>query len=236
MPWASHYFEAGANPGKYLSESGFRDFRALAPRWHATGGDIYGYSPGMEALGDVKQLQHEQLRKAQAIDYQTKPPLALPVSAKGHDVDIVPGGVSYFDSNTPHTGARTMFEARLEEKLLMLGPVLERLHNELLDPLIRLTFNDLLEAGAIPPPPPALNGQPIRVEFVSMLAQAQRAVGTASTDRFVSNLGVVAGFKPDVLDKFDADKWVDAYASWLAPPTKPLARRRRADPRTRSTT
>jgi hypothetical protein len=260
MPWASHYFEAGANPGKYLSESGFRDFRALAPRWHATGGDIYGYSPGMEALGDVKQLQHEQLRKAQAIDYQTKPPLALPVSAKGHDVDIVPGGVSYFDSNTPHTGARTMFEARLdlsallqdigdvrgrvnaafyadlflmlassdlgnmtatevaerhEEKLLMLGPVLERLHNELLDPLIRLTFNDLLEAGAIPPPPPALNGQPIRVEFVSMLAQAQRAVGTASTDRFVSNLGVVAGFKPDVLDKFDADKWVDAYADNL---------------------
>ena len=261
MAFSSCYFEAGATPGKYLRESGMRKFRALVPRWHATGGDMYGYSPGMEALGDVKQLQHEQLRKAQAIDYQTKPPLALPTSAKGKEVDLIPGGVTYFDANTPHAGARSMFETRLdlnyllqdiqdvrgrinsafyadlflmlaqapvggrmtatevaerhEEKLLMLGPVLERLHDELLDPLIALTFDDLLEAGAVPPPPPELDGQPVRVEFVSMLAQAQRAVGTASTDRFVSNLGTVASFKPDVLDKFNADKWVDAYSDSL---------------------
>ncbi len=260
MPFSSCYFEEGANPGKYLRESGFREFRVVAPRWHATGGDIYGYSPGMEALGDVKQLQHEQLRKAQAIDYQTKPPIALPTSAKGQEHDLLPGGVSYFDAATPHAGARSMFETRLdlnyllqdiqdvrgringafyadlflmlaqapntnmtatevaerhEEKLLMLGPVLERLHNELLDPLIALTFSDLMEAGAVPPPPPELDGQAVRVEFVSMLAQAQRAVGTGATDRFVANLGTVATFKPDVLDKFNSDKWVDAYSDSL---------------------
>lgn len=67
----------------------------------------------------------------------------------------------------------------------------------------------------VPPPPAELNGMPIRVEFVSMLAQAQRAVGTAGLDRYIANLGTVAQFKPDVLDKFNSDKWADSYADAL---------------------
>ena len=59
--------------------------------------DVYGNSPGMEALGDIKQLQHEQLRKAQGIDYQTKPPLQVPAYMKNRDVDSLPGGVTYVD-------------------------------------------------------------------------------------------------------------------------------------------
>ena len=75
MAWSSKQFEIGATEGQYLRESGFKTFPALTPRWATSGGDIYGNSPGMEALGDIKQLQHEQLRKAQGIDYMTKPPL-----------------------------------------------------------------------------------------------------------------------------------------------------------------
>jgi hypothetical protein len=262
MPWRVCYFEQGCDPGKYLREGGNKIFRPIVPRWAVTGsGDIYGNSPGMEALGDVKQLQHEQLRKSQGIDYQTKPPLQAPTNAKGQEHDTLPGGVTYYDAASPQGGIKPLFETRLdlsyllqdiqdvrgrinsafyadlflmlaqapmngnmtatevaerhEEKLLMLGPVLERLHDELLDPLIATTFADMLEAGMVPPPPAELNGQPIRVEFVSMLAQAQRAIGTASTDRFVSNLGTIASFKPEVLDKFDADAWADTYSDWL---------------------
>ena len=40
-------------------------------------------------------------------------------------------------------------------------------------------------------------------------------MGTNSVDRFVGNLGAVAGFKPEVLDKFDADYWVDSYSDML---------------------
>jgi hypothetical protein len=259
MPYSSCYFEKGAPRGKYLREGGLKRFRLVAPRWQVTGGDVYGNSPGMEALGDIKQLQHEQLRKAQGIDYQTKPPIGLPTSADGK-TDLLPGGTSYFDMNAPSAGSRQMFEANLdlnhlladiqdvrgrinsafyadlflmlsqmpdgtmtatevaerhEEKMLMLGPVLERLHNELLDPMVQMAFFDLLEAGAIPPPPPEMNGHALNIEFVSVLAQAQRAVGSSSTDRFVGNLGVVAKFKPDVLDKFDSDKWADMYADQL---------------------
>jgi hypothetical protein len=224
------------------------------------GGDIYGHSPGMEALGDVKQLQHEQLRKAQAIDYQTKPPLQVPASMKNRDIEMLPGGISYYDG-AANNGIKTAFEVNLnlqyllndimdcrervrgafyadlflmlanagpntrmtatevaerhEEKLIMLGPVLERLHNELLAPLVDTTFTRMVQAGIVPPAPQELQGMDLNIEFVSMLAQAQRAIGTNAVDRFVGNLGAIAQMKPDILDKFDQDEWADVYADML---------------------
>lgn len=260
MPFRSVYMELGATDGKFLRESGFMRFPAVCPRWNAVGGDIYGNSPAMEALGDIKQLQHEQLRKAQGIDYKTKPPLQLPTGAKANMLDTLPGGLSFVDMAGPSQGIRTAFEVNLdlshllndiqdvrerisscfyadlflmmsndtrsgitatevaerhEEKLLMLGPVLERLHNELLDPLIEMTFDRMITAGVVPPAPEELKGRELNVEFVSMLAQAQRAVATNSVDRYVANLGTVAQFKPEVLDKFNADEWADQYADML---------------------
>ena len=258
MAYKSCYFEQGGDGDQVLRESGYKEFPAVVPRWGVAGGDIYGNSPGMEALGDIKQLQHEQLRKAQGIDYQTKPPLQVPSYMKNRDVDSLPGGVTFVDGqqgkietafnvnlNLDHllrdivdvrqringsfyadlflmlanaTDTRmtaTEVAERHEEKLLMLGPVLERLHNELLDPLIDITFNRMLENNLIPPAPEELQGMELNVEFVSMLAQAQRAIGTNSVDRYVNSMGLVAQMKPDVLDKFDVDSWADNYADML---------------------
>ena len=105
-------------------------------------------------------------------------------------------------SSQPADGRMTATEVaeRHEEKLLMLGPVLERLNDEMLSPLVRMTFQRALKAGILPPPPPELNMQQLNIKFVSMLAQAQRAIGTNSIDRYVGSLGAVAQFKPDVLD------------------------------------
>lgn len=260
MAYRSVYFEKGGDEGRLLRESGYKSFRALAPRWVVRSGDTYGHSPTMEALGDIKQLQHEQLRKAEAIDYMTKPLLQVPAALKNKEIDRFPGGIIPVDSNGNTNAIRSAFDVNLnlqhlredvmdvrgrirstyytdlflmlandrdrkmtatevaerhEEKLLMLGPVLERLHNELLEPLIDLTFQRMLEASLVPPPPEELQGQELNVEFVSMLAQAQRAVATNSVDRYVANLGAVAANKPDVLDKFDADYWAEAYADML---------------------
>ena len=261
MPWSSVYFELGGDPDKVLRESGFKMFRALVPRWSLAGGDIYGGSPSMDCLGDVKGLQQKQLRKAQAIDYMTKPPLQMPTSMKGQDVETLPGGIAYVDSASPSGGIRSQFEVRLdlshlladiqdsrqlirgtyyadlflmlandggsgrmtatevaerhEEKLLMLGPVLERLQNELLDPLISITFQEMIDKRMIGPPPPELAKQPLVVQYVSMLAQAQQAVGVNSIDRFTGQLGVMSQVKPQVLDKFDVDHWADTYADIL---------------------
>jgi Bacteriophage head to tail connecting protein. len=104
---------------------------------------------------------------------------------------------------------------RHEEKLIMLGPVLERLHNELLSPLVDITFTRMVQSGIVPPAPQELQGMDLNIEFVSMLAQAQRAIGTNAVDRFVGNLGAIAQMKPDILDKFDQDEWADVYADML---------------------
>lgn len=262
MPFASVCLEQGGDGDKLLRESGYEMFPALVPRWSLSGGDIYGNGPGMEALGDIKQLQHEQLRKAEGIDYQVKPPLQVPTATKARNVDTLPGGLSFVDMMTASSGVKTMFDSRIdlrallediqdvrerikasfyadlfllltyndtlgsrmtatevaerrEEKLLMLGPVLERMHNELLSPLVEMTFIKMLRAGIVPPAPPELQGMELRVEFISMLAQAQRAIAANGVDRFVGSLGVIAQMKPDVLDKLDADYWADSYSDML---------------------
>jgi hypothetical protein len=262
MAWASLYLDPSSDGDGLLRESGFRSFPVLAPRWITRGGigDVYGFSPGMEALGDIKQLQHQQLRKAQVIDYQTKPPLQAPTALKHAEIDSLPGGISFVDTASPQGGIRTQFEVNLrldflladiqdtrqriksafyedlflmlandersnvtayeiakrqEEKLMMLGPVLERLHNELLKPLVDMTFARIIQTGIAPQPPQELQGMGLNVEFVSVLAQAQRAIGTASIDRLLGTVASVAQLNPAVLDKLDTDQVVDAYADML---------------------
>ena len=110
---------------------------------------------------------------------------------------------------------------RHEEKLLMLGPVLERLHSELLAPLIDIVFDRLIEANLLPPPPAAMHGQDLNVEFIGMLAQAQRAVGVSAVDRVIGTIGSIAqiqassGMTPTALDKLDVDETIDMYADML---------------------
>lgn len=259
MPFKSCYFEKGSNNGKYLRESGFNRFPCLAPRWATVGGDLYGTSPAMDALGDIKQLQAQQYRKLQAIDFQVMPPLQVPVSMRNREIEIFPGGISYYDDTSPSAGVKPLFEGRLDlsalredmalcqqrikstffndvflmitdqdqrmtatevtarnaEKMLMLGPVVERLNNEMLSPLIDTLFTRLSQAMMLPPPPPELEGQELHAEYISILAQAQQSMETNSIDRFTSALGQIATLKPDILDKLNTDGWADEYAENL---------------------
>ncbi len=107
---------------------------------------------------------------------------------------------------------------RHEEKLLMLGPVLERLDTELLNKAIKRTFGIMLESELIPPPPEELQGQELRVEYVSLLAQSQKLVGTLTLEQFVTFVGGMAQMRPETLDKVDFDQLVDEYADMLGVP------------------
>lgn len=104
---------------------------------------------------------------------------------------------------------------RHEEKLLMLGPTLGRIEAELLEPTVKLTFQTALEAGILPPLPDELQGIPLQIEFISALAQAQKAVGMQSMDRLVTNVLAVSDKNPDVMDKVDWDFWIDEQADIL---------------------
>jgi len=266
MPYHSCYVEKASKNERKLLESGFEEFPILAPRWHVTGVDIYGRSPGMDVLGDIKALQIEQKRKAQGIDKMVNPPLQAPSSLRGQSASVLPGGVTYVDTmQGTQGGFRPTYEVnprlaelqqdiqetqyriqqgfysdlfqmmtqsdrrqitareideRHEEKLLMLGPVLERLHTELLNPLIDRTFNIMARNELLPPAPEELAGVTLKVEYISVMAQAQKAIGTGAIERLAGFIGNMAGVKPDVLDKFDADQSVDEYAEMLGVPPK----------------
>lgn len=111
-------------------------------------------------------------------------------------------------------------DERHEEKLLALGPVLEQLNQDLLDPLIDVAFDLHIKQGLIPEPPEELQGIGLKVEYISIMAQAQKLVGLAGIDRFsgfVANLMQVA---PEIKDKLNVDQFVDEYADITGvPPT-----------------
>ncbi len=261
MAIRSCYFEQNCDDfTRPLSERGYRESPILAPRWALIGGDVYGSSPGMDALGDAKALQFQQRRKAVAIDKMIDPPLIGPTALRNQRVSLLPGDVTYVDVNSESARLRSIYDVRLEpsmlledtrsiqdrvntafyadlflmlsmsdrreitareieerheEKLLMLGPVLERLNDELLDPLIDRTFAVMLRAGMIPPPPQELEGVDLKVEYVSILAQAQKMVALGAIDRLAMFAGSVATITQQPVDKIDWDQAIDEYGMAL---------------------
>lgn len=106
-------------------------------------------------------------------------------------------------------------DERHEEKLLALGPVLERTNDELLDPLVDRTFDIMNAAGLLPEPPQEIEGANLKVEYISILAQAQKLVGVASTDRFLSTMAPLTELFPEIRNKIAINRVVNSYADSL---------------------
>lgn len=104
---------------------------------------------------------------------------------------------------------------RNQERLLQLGPVLERLHGEFLVNVIDRIFYQCVEAGILPQPiPQALQDKDLKIKFVSTLAMAQKAVATGSINELYSFAsGLAKSGWPEALKKVDALQGVDEYAA-----------------------
>ena len=112
---------------------------------------------------------------------------------------------------------------------MQLGPVLEGMHEELLDPLVDNTFGRLMRLSEqgwrnpeapqmLPPPPEEMIGSEVKVDYISVLAQAQKLGSTGAMERWVGFTGQIAGLRPEVLDKVNADKIVEQMATDLGVP------------------
>jgi hypothetical protein len=110
-------------------------------------------------------------------------------------------------------------DERREEKMVMLGPVLERLHDELLQPLIVRVFNIMARNGLIPVPPRGLTLEAMQVEFISLLATAQKAASTGAIERFWQFGGQLGQLRPEALDRLDVDGMLEAYGDMLGVPS-----------------
>lgn len=273
-PFRSVYYYPGGSSGSQqlrvsdedaiLSLAGYDEFPVIAPRWYTYGEDIYGSSPGMDVLGDAKQLQTEHRKKLQAIEKGLDPPLKAPVSLRGKRINTLPGEVTYYNPADGDKGLSSLYDLnfpmaevqadikevqeriniglfvdlfrmldnlesvqpvtaaeiaeRKEEKLLMLGPILQRTNDEMLDPLVSRTFNIARRMGKLPPPPPELAGKPITIEYISILAQAIKLTELNGIDRLFQFVGSVSAVDPNAVDNVDIDASVQAYADRLGVP------------------
>ena len=251
-----------ASPVGFLRKGGFHEAPHVTTRWDLVSNDAYGRSPGMDALPDVKQLQLEVRRKAQAIDKHVNPPMVADIQLKNQPASLIPGGITYVSGMTtgkvgfapvytvqPDFGgmtedlteirerikkvffndlfqvisqyetrsnvSATEIDARRAESLIMIGPVLERIQNEMLSPAIDRTFAIMSRAGILPPAPADIAGAAINIEYISMLATAQAAAATSGIERLLQIAGGLAGVDPAVMDNIDIDYALDKYSSLM---------------------
>ena len=264
FPWREVYWEIGSPNDQLLRARGFYDWPCITTRWDVQSNDPYGRAPGMDALGDIKQLQQETRRKAQAIDKMVNPPMIADVQLKNQPMSLLPGGITYVSGlsrdregtrpiytvmppiaemmqdireiqqrvkitfhNDLFTGitdlqtvrTATEIDARREEKLVLLGPVLERLLSgrEGMGAAIDRVWGIMWRGQLLPPPPRQMQGKTahIQVDYISMLAMAQKGIATAGIEKLWGFAGNLAAVKPEILDKLDADQTIDEYAAAL---------------------
>jgi hypothetical protein len=203
----------------------------------------------------------------EAIEKVVKPPMIAPSMMEHTTTSILPGDITYADTDGTRGEFRPVFqvdpkindleqkqqqvrdriqrafyvdlflmlarsdrrqitareiEERHEEKLIGLGPVLEQIDQDMLDPLIDITFQIAWRQGRIPPPPPELEGVDLKVEYISIMAQAQKLVGVASIERGTRFIMDLSSSKqdPGVWDKYDDDKAIDAYFNAIGTPAE----------------
>ncbi len=111
-------------------------------------------------------------------------------------------------------------EERHEEKLVMLGPVLTQVNQDMLDPLIEIAYAVGLEQDLFGEAPPEIQGEALKIEYISIMAQAQKAVGVAAIQDTILFVGQLAAGNPDAMDKLDYDQAVDEYVEARGTPPK----------------
>lgn len=112
FPFRELYWLKGMQTPRELSRRGFHERPFAVARWSTVSNDAYGRGPGMDALGDIKQLQLETRRKAEAIEKQVRPPMGAHPSLKNEPSSINPGHITYADTTNGKPGFWPLFEVK----------------------------------------------------------------------------------------------------------------------------
>jgi hypothetical protein len=267
MPYRSMYWETGSRDEVFLAQRGFKRFNIISPRWMIPTTDVvYGYGPGWDALGDVKELQKVKFDKLLAQEKLHNPPMQQDANVDGY-ANLLPGGVTKTTANVPNAGLTPAYQinpnmesfiqlaeqcyqsidrhfftdlftqfatlddgqrtateiaAKEQERVLLMGPILNNLDEEMLSKVIELLFEIMEENGLIPPPPEEIQGQEIKVQYISILAQAQRAVGVTGIQKVIGFAGEVSAIWPEARHNINIDEAIREVADMEGAPVKIL--------------
>lgn len=111
--------------------------------------------------------------------------------------------------------------ARNEEKLTQLGPVVENVNSDGLQVVIDRAIGIMDRGGLLPDAsdlPPEVFGQKIKVNFISILTQMQRAVGLGQIERVSTFIGTLAQSFPEARHKLDPFAAINDYAERAGAP------------------
>jgi len=125
---------------------------------------------------------------------------------------------------TPNMTATEVVQ-RQEERMRVIGPVLGRLMNEMLRPLIDRVFGLMLRNEMLSVPPELLQGRDVDIEYVSPLARAQKSSSLNSTMKALEVLLPLAQALP-VVDHLDPDGLVRHVTEALGVPKTALKSQR----------
>jgi hypothetical protein len=131
----------------------------------------------------------------------------------------------------------TEIDARKQEQLLELGPLLDRLNGEAFEPMIDQIFDIAVRRSKVawqfmarqmqvppnvemyfPPPPPALAGVKLQIQYISILARAVRMAEVQGINQTTAYVMQFVQVKPEVLDKWDVDKAIEIIADRTGTP------------------
>jgi hypothetical protein len=228
--------------------AGYDTFPYHVARWQKKAGEIYGRSPGMTCLPDIKlinQMEKTQIKSAQK---QVDPPLLVPSDGFMMPIRTSPSSLIFFENGIGDNNMIKPLETRgrydigedkmsqkrdhimrcfyadwivrdrkkerqtaLEvsddrnEMLQMMSPIMGRLQNEFLGPIIVRSYNLLSMAGRLPPAPPQLQNRKLGIYYTSPAAKAQLSRKSLGLRKFIQDITPLAQVDPTVLDAVDMD-------------------------------
>lgn len=92
FPFASCWFEK--QPRRKIRESGYEEFPFMVPRWLKTSGELYGRSPAMTAMPDIKSLNRIRQLVFRALGKSIDPPMMMLDDGVIGNVKLTPAGLN----------------------------------------------------------------------------------------------------------------------------------------------
>ena len=184
--------------------------------------------------GSVRNISNRPNAKIyyRANNPNSKPERLPPASDVGVGMDILEwkeGSIYKFFFNhlfrpLENSNSRmTAWEAmeRTKTDMMILSPMISRLQDEFVSPMLQYVFYILQQAGALTPPPESLESADFEIEYVTRLAQSTKSMEVQGTIEVIRQLGELGQIAPQLmqgLDYIDPDKltlemWYGSSAS-----------------------
>jgi hypothetical protein len=246
-----------------LRESGYKTQRNVVPRWTKLSNEIYGRSPAMKCLSDVKTLNVVVQSILQAAQLRATPPIQAPDDGLMMPQKIRPASTLFYRAGTKDrfeplnlggdlgvneklleritaNVSRAFFIDQLQlqqgpqmtatevnqrsmESLRLLSPILGRLHNELLKPIIDRVFEIMFEAKMFEVLPPEFSGvDKLEINYTSQIAKAQKESELDAFPKFLQAAGTVIQLQPQVMDNINGDEFIRHTWNVVGLPEKSL--------------